>query len=139
MELPLEVRREIVLPADRGSVWRALTDPAHLGRWFANDVELDPRPGGRGVFRWANGEERHALVERVEDERELSFEWADPDGGEPTTVTFTLDDAADGTRVTVVESAPAATLQASATPALGEWAWAIELLARIRVPAFVRG
>ena len=139
MELPLEVRREIVLPSGRESVWRLLTDPGHLARWFANEVELDPRPGGRGVFRWASGEERHARVEHVEEERELRFDWAEADGGEATTVTFTLDEAAEGTRVTVVESAPAAALQANGTPALGEWAWAIELLARIRVPAFVRG
>ena len=40
------IRKEIVLPADREEVWAALTDPRRLEDWFANDVELDLRPGG---------------------------------------------------------------------------------------------
>jgi uncharacterized protein YndB with AHSA1/START domain len=138
MDLQLEVRREIVLPATRETVWELLTDADHLAGWFANEVELDLRPGGDGVFRWANGEERHARVTAVDAEHELQLEWAGADGI-ATTVTFALEDADEGTRVTVVESAPESTLQASAEPVLGEWAWAIELLARIRVPAFARG
>ena len=40
------VRREIVLPNPREEVWEALTDPERLEDWFANDVDLDLRPGG---------------------------------------------------------------------------------------------
>ena len=54
------IRREIVLPAPREEVWEALTDPERLEDWFANEVELDLRPGGGATFRWGNGEERHA-------------------------------------------------------------------------------
>jgi uncharacterized protein YndB with AHSA1/START domain len=96
------IRKEIVLPAPREEVWEALTEPERLEEWFANDVELDLRPGGGASFRWSNGEERHATVRDVEHERRLVFEWDDE--GE---VAFTLDDAADGTRLTVVESSPA--------------------------------
>ena len=107
------IRREIVLPAPRDDVWDALTEPERLAEWFANDVELDLRPGGDASFRWSNGEERHATVTEVEPERRLAFEWDDE--GE---VEFTLDDDVDGTRLTVVETAPAWTtaldLQASA-------------------------
>ena len=107
------IRREIVLPAPREEVWEALTDPDRLADWFANDVELDLRPGGGASFRWSNGEERSATLTEVEPERRLAFEWDDE--GE---VEFTLDDDLDGTRLTVVETAPAWTtaldLQASA-------------------------
>ena len=96
------IRKEIVLPAPREEVWRALTDPERLADWFANDVELDLRPGGGAHFRWGNGEERYATVTEVEPEERLAFEWADE--GE---VEFTLEDDADGTRLTVVETAPA--------------------------------
>ena len=137
MEL-LSVRREIVLAAPREIVWQLLTDSEHLARWFANEVDLDPRPGGTGVFRWHDGAERRARVDVVDDERELAFEWTDADGSGATHVAITLDDTPEGTRLAVVESAPAGELRASAGPALGEWAWAIELLARIRVPAFAR-
>src|SRR5262249_38968092 len=107
------IRKEIVLPAGRDEVWAALTDPRRLEDWFANDVELDLRPGGEARFRWGNGEARPAAGPGVEPEERLAFEW---DGeGE---VEFTLDDDADGTRLTVVETSPAWTtaldLQASA-------------------------
>ena len=96
------IRREIVLPAGRDEVWAALTDPRRLEDWFANDVELDLRPGGEATFRWGNGESRHATVTEVEPGERLSFEW-DEDGE----VEFTLEDDLDGTRLTVVETSPA--------------------------------
>ena len=109
------IRKEIVLPADPDEVWDALTEPERLEDWFANDVELDLRPGGGASFRWSNGEERHATFTEVDPERRLAFEWDDEEQGE---VEFTLDDDVDGTRLTVVESSPAWTtaldLQASA-------------------------
>jgi uncharacterized protein YndB with AHSA1/START domain len=96
------IRKEIVLPAPREEVWDALTEPGRLEDWFANDVEIDLRPGGGASFRWSNGEERHATVTEVEPERRLAFEWDDE--GE---VAFELDDDGDGTRLTVIESSPA--------------------------------
>ena len=60
------IRKEIVLPAPREDVWEALTEPERLEDWFANDVDLDLRPGGGVSFRWSNGEERHATVTEVE-------------------------------------------------------------------------
>jgi len=96
------IRKEIFLPAPREDVWEALTEPDRLEDWFANEVDLDLRPGGGASFRWSNGEERHATVIEVEPERRLAFEWDDE--GE---VEFTLGDDADGTRLVVVESSPA--------------------------------
>jgi uncharacterized protein YndB with AHSA1/START domain len=96
------VRREIVLPAPREAVWSALTDPGELADWFANEVELDLRPGGGASFRWSNGEERRATVTEVERAERLAFEWEDE--GE---VEFELADDPDGTRLTVVETSPA--------------------------------
>ena len=109
----MDVRREIVFPADPAEVWEALTEPERLEDWFATEVELELRPGGGATFRWGNGEERHATVTEVDPERRLAFEWEEE--GE---VEFTLDDDVDGTRLTVVETSPAWTtalaLQASA-------------------------
>ena len=107
------IRREIVLPVPREEVWDALTEPDRLADWFANDVDLDLRPGGGASFRWSNGESRTATVTEVDPERRLAFEW-DDEG----VVAFTLDDDPDGTRLTVVETSPewtaALDLQASA-------------------------
>ncbi len=96
------IRKEIVLPATREEVWSALTDPEELESWFANDVELDLRPGGGASFRWGNGEERQAIVREVEPGERLVCEWE----GEGE-VEFTLRDDEEGTRLTVVETSPA--------------------------------
>jgi uncharacterized protein YndB with AHSA1/START domain len=116
----VEVTRELVLPDPPDEVWTALTDPGELEEWFANEVELALEPGGEGVFRWDNGEVRHATVEEVEPGRRLSFRWSDEEEGEETLVAFELEEVEDGkTRVTVTESAP----EASA------WGCALELRA----------
>lgn len=112
------VRREIVFPVSREELWEALTEPERLEDWFANEVEVDLRPGGAASFRWSNGEERRATVITVAPEERLAFAWEDE--GE---VEFTLADDADGTRLTVVETAPtwstALDLQASAFAYVG--------------------
>jgi uncharacterized protein YndB with AHSA1/START domain len=116
----VEVTREILVEAEPGEVWEALTDPARLEEWFANDVELEAEPGGEGVFRWENGEERRALVEEVEVGRRFAFRWRDEVGDE-TVVAFSLDAVDAGTRVVVTESATG--LHAC----VGEWGVALEL------------
>jgi uncharacterized protein YndB with AHSA1/START domain len=112
------IRREIVFPVSRGELWEALTEPERLEDWFANEVEVDLRPGGAASFRWSNGEERHATVTTVAPEERLAFAWEDEG-----VVEFTLADDVDGTRLTVVETAPAWStaldLQASALTRVG--------------------
>src|SRR5215203_4752193 len=76
------VTKDIVLPAPREEVWDALTDPERLEEWFANEVELELRPGGAATFRWDNGEERHAVVREVEPEERLALLWDDGEPGE---------------------------------------------------------
>jgi uncharacterized protein YndB with AHSA1/START domain len=98
----MEVTREIVLDAPRDEVWAALTEAERLEEWFANDVELDARPGGEGVFRWDNGEERRAVVEEIEEERRLALRWEDDDG----LVEIALEETEDGTLLVVRESSP---------------------------------
>jgi uncharacterized protein YndB with AHSA1/START domain len=95
------VSREILLPAPRDLVWEAITDAAQLAEWFANDVVLELRPGGDAVFRWDNGEVRHAEVESVDPEECLRLRWED-DG----VVELRLEDDAEGTRVLVRETSP---------------------------------
>src|SRR6266571_87040 len=78
--LHMEVTREIVLPAPREEVWAALTEAERLEEWFANDVELDAREGGEGVFRWDDGEERRATVREAVPSERLVLDWDEDDG-----------------------------------------------------------
>ena len=111
----MEVTREIVFPSSPDEVWEALTDPDQLEEWFANDVELDPRPGGAGVFRWDDGEERRATVVVAEPGERLVLDW--DEAGE---VEFTLEEVEGGTRLLVRETSP-------------EWSTALELRAQALV------
>jgi len=97
----MEVEREITVPSGPDEVWDSLTEAERLEEWFANEVELDPREGGRGVFRWADGDERAATVRELEPERRIVLDW--DDGGY---VSIELETVEDGTRVRVVETAP---------------------------------
>jgi len=95
------VTREIVFPVPPDEVWEALTDPEQLEEWFANNVELDAREGGEGVFRWDDGEERHATVVEAAPGERLVLDW-DEEG----TVELTLEEVEEGTRLRVRESTP---------------------------------
>jgi uncharacterized protein YndB with AHSA1/START domain len=97
----MEVEREIEFPVPPDEVWEALTDPEQLEEWFANDVELEPREGGAGVFRWEDGEERRATVVVAEPPERLVLDWDDE--GE---VEFTLVETEEGTVLRVRESTP---------------------------------
>jgi uncharacterized protein YndB with AHSA1/START domain len=97
----VEVTREIVFPASPEEVWDALTDPDRLEEWFANEVELDARPGGTGVFRWEDGEEQHATVVVADPGERLVLDW-DEEGE----VEFVLEEVEDGTRLHVRETSP---------------------------------
>ena len=97
----MQVEREIVFPASPTEVWEALTEPERLEEWFATEVELDARPGGAGVFRWGNGEERRAVVREAEEAERLVLDWEDD--GE---VVLELEEVDGGTRLHVVETSP---------------------------------
>jgi uncharacterized protein YndB with AHSA1/START domain len=107
----MQVEREIVFPVEPDELWDALTSPERLEEWFANDVELDPREGGAGRFRWDDGEERRATVREAVPGERLVLDWDDE--GE---VVFELEPLPDGTRLVVRESSP-------------EWSVALELRA----------
>jgi uncharacterized protein YndB with AHSA1/START domain len=113
----MDVTREIELDAPPEEVWEALTDADQLAEWFANDVELDPEPGGEGTFRWDNGEVRRAVVEEVVPLERFTFTWDD------SRVEIELEEIPAGTRVKIVESPVA------------EWSTALELRACALVAA----
>src|SRR5262249_46913150 len=97
----MEVSREIEFPVPPDEVWEALTDPDQLEEWYANGVELDPREGGAGVFRWEDGEERHATVIVAEPPERLVLDWGDEGETE-----VTPEETGGGTKPHVREATP---------------------------------
>jgi uncharacterized protein YndB with AHSA1/START domain len=110
------IEKQILLRAPRSRVWRALTDAEEFGSWFGMKLERGFEAGssvhGRITSRGYEHLQVEMMVERLDPEDYFSYRWhphaIDPAtdySNEPTTlVEFRLEDAADGTTLTVVES-----------------------------------
>lgn len=105
MGVPDEVRRHVDIRAPRERVWAALTRPEELVRWFPTErAEIDLRPGGGARFEWEDSGDE-AVVDVVEPPGRLVFRWRPKGLDRPyTTVSFTLEETTEGTRLTLVES-----------------------------------
>lgn len=111
--VPDQIERETVINAPVERVWALITEAEHLGRWFGDaGAEIDLRPGGAIVLRWADHGTNRGRVVAVEPPTRFAYRWApfkDPGGEEPaegnsTLVEFTLEPKGDGTLLRVVES-----------------------------------
>jgi uncharacterized protein YndB with AHSA1/START domain len=121
------IEKTILLHAPRARVWRALTDAQEFGKWFGVKFDGPFTPGApqRGVMvttavdaevaklqQEYTGMPFEITVDRIEPQRLFSFRWhpfAVEKGvdysHEPTTlIEFALEDAPDGTMLTVTES-----------------------------------
>jgi uncharacterized protein YndB with AHSA1/START domain len=106
MEIPDEVRREVLIEAPLERVWRAITEANQLVRWFPDKIaEVDLRPGGAIRIEWRDGEFDDGTVEVVEEPSRVAFRWHGAGFDSPETlVEFMLEAVEGGTRVVVVES-----------------------------------
>lgn len=110
------IEKTILLRAPRPTVWRALTTAEQFGAWFGAQLNGTFTPGARVSGRITTPGYDHLkieiVIERVEPERVMSYRWhpyaIDPNvdySTEPTTLCeFTLEEVAEGTRLTVIES-----------------------------------
>jgi uncharacterized protein YndB with AHSA1/START domain len=110
------IEKQITLDAPRSRVWRALTEVEQFNAWFGVSLETPFSPGaevsGQIKIRGFEQVTMTIWIETMEPDRFFSFRWhpyaIEPGvdySAEPTTlVSFTLEDAGAGTRLTVVES-----------------------------------
>jgi uncharacterized protein YndB with AHSA1/START domain len=112
------VEREILIEASAEVVWRVITEPEQISRWFSDAAELDGRPGADGTLTWkpgGRGGDRQAdlivpiRVVDAEPFSRFSFRWNHPQGAAPdesnsALVELSLIEEADGTRLRVVEN-----------------------------------
>jgi len=95
----VEKTLQLSMPPER--VWRALTDPAELGRWFPDETELNPGVGNVGWFRWEEHGNYAVRVEEMDPPRWLVWTWARSPGialeeGARTRVEWRLEPRPDG-------------------------------------------
>ena len=69
------VERTLDLKASPERVWRAITDPAELTRWFGHEAEVDLRPGGDASMYWREHGRFAMRIEVVEAPRRLVWSW----------------------------------------------------------------
>lgn len=121
------IEKKIFLRAPRKRVWRALADSTEFGAWFGIKFDRPFTPGARvqGTIVGTKVDDAVAqaqkqyegipfdiTIDRLEPERLLSFRWhpnavergADYSHEPTTLVVFTLEEAPDGTMLTVTES-----------------------------------
>ena len=111
------IRKTIMLDAPVSRVWLALVDQHEFGQWFRVRLDQPFRPGGLSTGRMTYPGYEHypwrATVERMDEERLLSFRWHDFDenSGIPiaeqatTLVEFVLEPVDAGrTKLTITES-----------------------------------
>ena len=95
----LTIEREVVIEAPVDVVWRTITEPDQITRWFADRVELDLEPGAHGYMGFGD-KGGPVVVEAVEPPTRFSFRWNDS-----ILVEFTLTSEGDErTLLRVVES-----------------------------------
>jgi uncharacterized protein YndB with AHSA1/START domain len=108
MAFPDRIERTIEIAHPPARVWAALTTAEGLSAWFGNWATIDLRPGGSAQLKWDSGHTASIRVERVEEPTVFGFTWPiyglPEDDPRRTYVEFTLEPAAAGTRLTVVES-----------------------------------
>ncbi len=92
------VRVERTYPHPVDKLWRAITTPEHLGRWFPSAVEVDLRPGGAMRFDAFGGDAGDGRVVTVDEPRRLVFTWG------ADVLTFELTPAGEATIFTLTHS-----------------------------------
>ena len=106
------IERKTLIHAARSRVWRALTTPREFSIWFAAEVNSPFKPGKRNdmvsTHPAGTGKGFSFTIERMEPEHTFSWRWhpgsANPTEDGDTLVEFHLEDAAEGTLVTVTET-----------------------------------
>jgi len=110
------IEKSLVVRAPRSRVWRAVSNAKEFGAWFGMKLEGDfvenATVRGRITHKGYEHITIDLLVQRIEPERYFSYRWhpnaidmSQDYSAEPTTlVEFFLEEAGEGTSITIIES-----------------------------------
>jgi uncharacterized protein YndB with AHSA1/START domain len=107
------IEKSVHIEAPVELVWRMVSEPDRVVRWFADEIDLQATAGYQGSMTFrpeSGGTVRVPIqVESVEAPRRFTYRWTHPAGttaapGNSTLVEFTLTPEDGGTRLRVVES-----------------------------------
>ena len=136
-ETTFTVRRTIRIAAPIEKVWSAVTEPAHISKWFGLTVLVGTGAGASGTISFPDYGTVPLRVEAMDAPRMVSYRWGNDDAlghlaetvddGSSTVFTFTLEQVPDGTRLTVVETGFDRTSDPAANMASHAEGWVSEL------------
>lgn len=110
------IEKKVVLRAPRSRVWRAISDADQFGEWFRVKFDGTFEEGkslrGKILHKGYEDAQMEIEIERIQPENYFAYRWhpyaIDPKADyskEPTTlVEFKLEDAKEGTALTIIES-----------------------------------
>ncbi len=78
----MDIQREVLIEAPAEVVWRILTEPDQISRWFADRVDLVVEPGAHGYMQFGD-QGGPVVVETVDPPTRFSFRWNCPPGEAP--------------------------------------------------------
>jgi uncharacterized protein YndB with AHSA1/START domain len=98
------VRQRYYYDADPDEVFKALTKPKKLVKWFLEEAKIKPKVGSSYTFTWEEGVSHSGKVEKVVPDKSLVLSWPDTIKGKVyrTEVSFTLTKKGKGTLLEVV-------------------------------------
>lgn len=103
------IRHQCLIYASPEKVFDTITTGSGWNAFFTHDTEVDPRPGGRIVFRWKDwGPQKYTVnaegkVHRADRPNLFVFEWYPVGEDHPTIITFEMTLQESATVVTVTE------------------------------------
>jgi uncharacterized protein YndB with AHSA1/START domain len=76
MSVGLVIEQSYYFDASPETVFKALTDPKILVKWFLTKAYVDPREGGDYDFDWLVGYHYSGKIMRFEKNKAVSYSWA---------------------------------------------------------------
>jgi uncharacterized protein YndB with AHSA1/START domain len=101
------VERSIWIAAPRERVWRAITDPTQLEKWYATNFKWEIpalHVGATVTFYHSDADILHATIEVVDPLRQFQLGWAPVEQGVVLVTTFLIEEENGGTRATITET-----------------------------------
>ncbi|HEX8360362.1 MAG TPA: SRPBCC family protein [Longimicrobium sp.] len=96
---------QLELPISADEAWEALTNPVHLERWFG-DLFGNLEPGARSRFDFGDGDFFDVETLEVEPRSRIVYQWRFLGTGLTDRITWRVEPAGRGSRVTVTDEQP---------------------------------
>ena len=138
------IQREITVKAQRERVYKAITEPEQIIKWFPDSIEGGSlEVGQRPIFNFNGHGKSQIYVEAAKPFEYFAYRWVPGSGGivgdvlavPNTLVEFFIEEAGEGTKVTVKESGfaslPAEVAQKSFEQNSGGWEFMVGRLEKL--------